>query len=164
MALVEAVQHDLDAADQIVDRWLFAEVADRCYDVAAEAAEEARALVADHAEVDFDLLVVPLLHVLDQDLEQVDVQATAQTTISRHDDIADTLDRTLHHERVTVFRVGVGQMADYLPDPLRIRAAGSHAHLCLAHLADRHLSMALVIFCVLLMLAILLRISFAPAI
>ncbi len=136
---MEAVQHDLDAADQIIDRRLFAEVADRCDDVAAEAAEEACAFVADHAEVDFDLLIVPLLHVLDQDLEQVDVQATAKTTIGRHDDVADTLDRTLYHERMTVFRVGKGQMADYLPDPLRIRAAGSHAHLCLAHLADRHL-------------------------
>src|SRR5690606_27102372 len=136
---VEGIEHDLDAADQIVDRRRFAEVADGSDYVAAEAAEEARTLVADHAKVDFDLLIVPLLHVLDQRLEQVDVQATAQTTIGRHDDVADTLDRTLHHERMTVLRVGVGQMANHLPDPLRVGTAGSHALLCLAHLADRHL-------------------------
>src|SRR5690606_5900850 len=39
---------------------------------------------------------------------------------------------------MAVFRVGIGQMANYLTDPLSIGAAGSHALLSLAHLADRH--------------------------
>src|SRR5690606_6595255 len=136
---VEGVQHDLDVADQVIDGGRLAQVADGRHHVAAEAAEEARTLVADHAQVGLDLLVVPVLHVLDQGLEQVDVQAAAQATVGGDDDVADALDRALHHERMAVFRVGVGQVADHLTDPLRVGAAGSHAHLCLAHLADRHL-------------------------
>ena len=132
------VEHHLDTADQVVDRRLFAEVADSCHDVAAETAEERSALATDHAKVDFRPLLAVAAHVLDEGLEQVDVQTAAQTTVTAHHDVADALDFTLDHERVTVFRVGVGQMADHLANTLRVGTAGRHAHLCLAHLAHRH--------------------------
>src|SRR5690606_12459423 len=118
--------------------WLFAQVADRGYDVTAKDAEESRTLAADHAQVDFHALFAVFVHVLDQGLEQVGVQATAQTTVTAHHDITGALYRALDHERVAVFRVGVGQMTDHLADTLRVRTASSHAQLCLAHLADRH--------------------------
>src|SRR5690606_21909998 len=83
-AFLEGIEHDLDAADQIIDRRRFTDVADGCNHVAAKTTEEACTLVTDHAEVCLDLLIVPFLHVLDQCLEQVRVQATAQATIGRY--------------------------------------------------------------------------------
>ncbi|MNN05758.1 hypothetical protein D3C81_1185280 [compost metagenome] len=137
-SFVEPIQHDLDAADQIVDRRRITQVADRSDHVAAVAAEEAGALAADDAELCLNASIVPVLHVFDQGLEQVDVQATAETTVTGYQDVADTLDRTLHHEGMAVFRVGLGQVTDHLTDTHRVRTACSHALLSPAHLADRH--------------------------
>ena len=136
--LVIAIKHDLDATNQIVQRGLFTQIADRSDHVAAVATEERLALAADHTQLGFDVTVTPLFHVRDKGLEQVGVQAPAQTTIRTHHDVTDPLDFTLLHERVTVLGVGIGQMTNNLTDTLSVGTAGSHALLCLAHLAYRH--------------------------
>ncbi len=133
------IEHNLDATDQIVDRRLFAQVADRSNDIATKVAEERRTLAANHAEIDLHALLAIARHVLDQSLEQVGIQTTTQTTVTAHHHITDALDFALDHEGMAVFRVSVGQMTNYLADTLRIRTAGRHAHLSLAHLADSYL-------------------------
>src|SRR5690606_39032573 len=132
------VEHDLDTTDQVVDRRLFTQVADRSNNIATKVAEECRTLGANHAEIDLHALLAIFRHVLDQGLEQVGIQTTAQTTVTAHHHIAGTLDFALDHEGMAVFRVGVGQMTNHLADTLRVGTASSHALLSLAHLADRH--------------------------
>ena len=132
------IQHHLHTADQIIDRRLFTQVADSCNDVTAEVAEKGRTLATNNTQIDLDAVFAVYRHVLDQGLEQVGIQTTAQTTVTAHYNITNTLNRAVDHERVAVFRVGVGQMPNNLADALRIRTASSHAHLCLAHFADRH--------------------------
>src|SRR5690606_14745399 len=93
----------------------------------------------NHAEINLYALLAIARHVFDQSLEQVGIQTTAQTTIRTHHHITDALYFALDHERMTIFRVGVGQMTNHLADTLRVGTARRHAHLCSAHFADRHL-------------------------
>ena len=137
-AIQVGIQHHLDAADQVIDRRLFAQVADCSDDVTAEVAEKCRTFAANHAQIDLYAVFTVYRHVLDQSLEQVGIQAAAQTTVTAHHDITDTLYFALDHERVAIFRVSVGKMTNHLADTIRVRTASSHAHLSLAHFADRH--------------------------
>src|SRR5690606_3948978 len=132
------IEHHLDAADEIDHRRCFANIANCRDHIAANTLEEARSLAADQAQIVVDALVSPFLHRTDGRLEQVDVQAAGQTAIGRYDDVADAFDFALAHELVLVLGVGIGDMANYRANTLRIRFADAHALLRLAHFARRH--------------------------
>src|SRR6185503_9677678 len=71
--------------------------------------------------------------------EQVHVQAAAQATVRRDEDVADALDlRALLQERMLVVWIGLCEVADHRADLLGVRARRGHALLRLAHLARGH--------------------------
>jgi hypothetical protein len=82
-----------------------------------------------------------------------------------HDDKADALDRTLLHVHVAVLRGGVGDVTDHGCGYGARRACPAAIRSCaLRILLAATISIALVIFCVLWMLEILVRISLPTAI
>ena len=97
-----SIQHGFNATDEIADEWLFTDVAHRCNDVAAVAVEKRSSLGTNQAQINFNILISPLFHRLYCGLEQVDVQTTAETAISRNHDEANALNFALLHEVMAV--------------------------------------------------------------
>ncbi len=137
-ARLVGVDHDLDAADQVLDARMLADVLHRRHDVAAMAAEERLRLASDQTELDLHARVVMALHVRHQRAEEVDVEPAAQPLVGGDHHVADALDAPLLHVHRAVFGVRVGEMADHLPDPVRVGPALRHALLGAAHLRGRH--------------------------
>jgi hypothetical protein len=107
----------------------------------------------------------PLPDLRHQLAEQVAVQAAAEAAIGGHDDVADPLHLALLARKLwPILRRCLGQVPNDLEHLLGVGPDACIRSCALRILEVATISMALVIFCVLLMLAILVRISLAPAI
>jgi hypothetical protein len=107
-------------------------------DITLEAAEELERLSADGAEVDLDVLRSAILHGENRRLEQVGVQATAQTAVGRDLRSTQPASPRARSARTAILGMGMGQVRDDVTDLARVRPSRSHAFLCLAHFARRH--------------------------
>src|SRR5699024_8340286 len=85
-----------------------------------QAAEKRQSLAPEYHQIDCDVLLVKLLHLIDNLAKQVDIETAAQATISGNDNDANSLGLTLDHERVLKIRVRLRQVADCPPNLLRI--------------------------------------------
>src|SRR5699024_224904 len=106
------IEHDLDRTDHVFQPGLVTQV-DGIGLNFGQTAEERQSLTPKHHQIDRNVALAELLHLIDNLAKQVDVETAAQTTVSGNDDNANTLvDLALDHERV--FKVGVRlrQMAD----------------------------------------------------
>src|SRR3990172_3652630 len=71
------VKHDLDHADQFSNLRCIPQMGGLRNDVALEPCKECTGLGADGAQIDAYALVMPVLHIADNQLEHIIVQATA---------------------------------------------------------------------------------------
>ncbi len=139
LAGLVGIQHDPDKADQVLDMGLIPEVGRLSQDLAAEAFEEAEPLVADGGERSLDAGLLLFFDLADYLPEQVAVQASAQTTIGRDDDVTDAFDLALGRQvTVPVFRRRMAQVRDHLQHLFGEGTGGGHPFLRLAHLGRRH--------------------------
>ncbi len=139
LAGAKVIQQDFDHADDAFQVRRVAQLGGLRDDVPADAVEERRAFLADYADFKLDIFLRPGTELAQSHPKHIGVEATAKAAVGGEQDDADPLDGPLHHERVLVFRLRMGQMPDDLRDFLGIRARGQHSGLGLAHLAGRHL-------------------------
>src|SRR5699024_8210572 len=97
--LAIGVEHDLDRADHVFQPGLVSQVDGIGLDI-GQTAEKRQSLAPEYHQIDCDVLLVKLLHLIDNLAKQVDIETAAQATISGNDDDANSLGLTLDHERV----------------------------------------------------------------
>ena len=132
------IQHDLDGTDQLDNRGGIAKVSGGGGDVAAKALEIAIALGTDQGQIDLQSGCIPFLHGGNNGFEQINVQATAKSTIGGNNDQADAPGLTLFQIGMVVFRMRKRHVRHHVLDLFRIGACRQHPFLCLAHFARRH--------------------------
>src|SRR5690554_2678565 len=138
LAFSESIKHDLYATNQRIYRWRFTDIARTGENIATKTREKRCRFSTDKAEVYTDALIVVALHGLQRHLEQVNVQAAAESAIARHQNVAHALDLALLHIVVGIFWVGIGQMTDNRSHTRCIGLAQLHTLLSATHLTGSH--------------------------
>jgi len=109
------------------------------HNAATHATEECDRFRANKRQVNLYALVLRVGNLTNHRLEQIRIEAAAETAICRDHDVTDALHFALCQERMLVVGIGVCKVTNNTTDALRVGARRFHLFLGLANLARRDL-------------------------
>ena len=130
---IVGLQHHFNRTDQFGQGRVIPHTGYLSNHITANGVKERHALRADHCDIALNAFIGPCFHIRQQLFEQVNVQATAQTTVGRHHQVAHAFNVAFFQVRVLIFQITIRKVTNHFAHGLCIRTAGRHAILRFTH-------------------------------